>query len=207
VKRALVALLFVTGCHTPKWRAEQIRDEIAAVNMPNRDAALKSALDANHATLAEDLHAQVLMFRSDINGCVDADVVVEAMPERQPLVVSCNGLRNALLGGGAIDATSEDGKSSFVLIAVEALKGDHSAPFLLANGKDGGLLLVRLRLNVVRRRKIWFAGTCDFEPSPVHFDATTQMYVVPNRRASEVRAIDVPYDGHDTELVCDAHVE
>jgi hypothetical protein len=62
-------------------------------------------------------------------------------------------------------------------------------------------------MNIVQRRKIWRAGTCDFMPSPIHFGRTVSMFVLPGRRAADVRAVDVAYDGHDTEVVCDPRVE
>ena len=194
--------MLLAACHTPNWRVAQIHEEIAAVNGPRRDAVVKRALDDNHATLAS-VKPMTVTFRSDINECVDAEAVVET-EDKRTLIVGCNALRNALFTGGAVEAKSEDGSSSVVLIAAQALAGDHSGGFVLASGANGELYVIRPHLNVVRKRKMWREGTCDFMPSPIRLWPTTQMFVMP---PAVVRTVDVTYDGEDTEVVCDHRVE
>lgn len=204
MRRALAALLFssLAACHTPDWRVHQIHEEIETFNAPRRDAAIKSALDANHATLA-NVTPKVIFFRSDMNQCVDPEVVVETQ-DKQVLVASCNALRNALFAGGAVEAKSEDGSSSFALVAAMPLNGDTSGGFVLANGANGELYVIRPRMNVVGKRKIWREGTCNYMPSPLQMMPTTQMFVV---SPTVVRTVDVTYEGQDTEVICDHRVE
>lgn len=200
----LVAVLSLAACqgHTPEWRVAQIHEEIRATNGASRNAAVKRALDANHATLANAKEVSVL-FRSDMNECVDAEVVVETADQRA-FVVPCNALRNALFAGAAVEATTEDGSTSRMLVAAQPLAGDRSGSFVLANGGSGELYLIRPRLNVVRKRTIRRAGTCNFMPSPVHMARSAWMFVVP---VATLRTVDVTYDGEDTEVVCDERVE
>jgi hypothetical protein len=204
VKRAALALLFFSlgGCHTPDWRVHEIHEEIEAANAPRRDAAVKSALEANHATLA-NVTPTTIMFRSDMNQCVDAEVVVDTA-EKQVLVAPCNALRNAIFSGGAVEAKTEDGSASFLLVGAEPLAGDSSSGFLLANGANGELYVIRPHMNVVRKRKIWREGTCNYMPSPVEMRPSARMFVIP---PAVVRTVDVTYEGDDTEVICDRRVE
>jgi hypothetical protein len=199
---ALAAVLFACNAHTPEWRVAEIHEEIAATNGASRNAAVKRALDANHATVA-NAKAVSVFFRSEMNHCVDAEVVVETS-DKEVFVAPCNPLRNALFGGDAVQVKTEDGSSSRMLVASRPLAGDSSGGFVLANGANGELLLIRLRLNVVRKRKIHQQGTCNFMPSPVHLPNSASMFVVP---VAPVRTLDVSYDGEDTEVTCDERVE
>ena len=205
VKRALVALfsslLCVGACHTPQWRVAQIHEEIEAVNAPSRDAAVKRALEANRA-MPLNAVAKTVLFRSDLNQCTDAMAVVQA--ENDVFVAPCNGLRNAVLTGSAVKVESEDGTTTRILAAATPLAGDNSSNFLLANGPNGEIFLVRPRMNVVRTRKIWREGTCNFMPSPVQLSNSATMFVLP---PAVVQTIDVPYEGEDTEVICDHRVE
>src|SRR5207253_9192597 len=143
-RRALAALVFV-ACHTPEWRVAQIHEEIEAVNAPRRDAAVKGALEANRATLLEAV-PKTVMFRSDMNQCADAESVVQA--DNEVFVAPCNALRNAVLAGGAVEVKSEDGSVKRVLAAATPLAGDSSSNFVLANGPNGELVVIRPRMNV-----------------------------------------------------------
>jgi len=205
MKRAALALL-LAACHTPEWRVAEIHEQIAAVNTPSHDKAVARTLEENHAK-PTDLLPKTIFFRSELNECTDAESVVETQ-DKQALHVSCNGLRNALFSGGAVDAKSEDGTQDLALVAYAPLAGDSSSGFFLATTASGELLLVRAHLNVVRKRKIWRAGTCNFMPSPVELHGrSAQMFVLPARRAADIRAVDVTYDGEETEIICDQRVE
>ena len=115
--------------------------------------------------------------------------------------------RNFAIGGliaTGVEVKTEDGASSRILIGARPLRGDSSGGFVLANGANGELYLIRLRLNVVRKRKIRQEGTCNFMPSPVRLEDSTSMFVVP---VAVVRTVDVTYEGEDTEVTCDERVE
>jgi hypothetical protein len=198
----LAAVLFACQGHTPEWRVAEIHQEIAATNGASLRAAVKRALDANHATLS-NAKAVSVFFRSDMNHCVDPEVVVETS-DKQVFVAPCNALRNAIFGGAAALVDSEDGTTSRMLVAARPLAGDSSGHFVLANGAKGELYLIRPRLNVVRKRKIHVEGTCNFMPSPIRMDRSASMFVVP---AAVVKPVDVTYDGEDTEVTCDERVE
>jgi hypothetical protein len=206
VKRALAALPFsfvlLGACHTPAWRAHQIHEEIETFNAPRRDAAIKRALDANHATLS-NVTAENVFFSSDVNECADAEVVVETQDKRT-FTLACTELRKAAFGYSA-EAKTTDGSSSVLLIGATPLAGDTSGGFALANGANGELLVIRPILNVTYKRKIWHEGTCNFMPSPVYLPRSAAMFVVPP--PTSIRTVDVTYDGHDTEVVCDHRVE
>lgn len=199
---ALSALVFV-GCHTPAWRVEQIHEEIDAFDTPRRNAAVEGALAANHAKLA-GVEATTVIVMAEVEGCTEPAIDVQ-LGERLANV-DCNAFRNAVLAGGAVDAKRDDG-ADIALVAAAPLTGDSSGYFVLATTSDGNVLLVRPRKKVVHHRTIWRAGTCDFMPSPVQIGRSAPMFVLPGRRASDVRAVDVAYEGHDTKIVCDERVE
>jgi hypothetical protein len=204
VTRALLALVFlplIGGCYTPAWRVAQIHEEIEAANAPRRDEAVKDALEANRAILLNAV-PKTVVFRSDMNQCGAAMAVVEI--ENDVFVAPCNGLRNAVLAGGAVKIESEDGTVTRVLAAATPLAGDSSSNFVLANGPNGEIFLIRPRMTVVHKRKIWQKGTCNYMPSPVQLSSSASMFVLP---PAQVKAIDVTYEGDDTEVICDRRVE